>query len=230
MDMDRLGKFYEQDDAPLRRSYFELLTAALVNSASVLLSSMKDDMTNDHIRKLYAVFVIRCNLASRSAQSQNNKVKAFALFYAGIAHVLSQNIAEAEASLRAALEQDNDLKSRCAGVFANWSRMSMHKKQTKANRFVKILIRFSLNEPVQPDIRIAKCVSASIDEERYILKALNYKGSLYEDRIIQKEGVSCTKDGVEVPYVFDKINADKEVRSIQEQLFREMRVAHLSHA
>jgi len=71
-------------------------------------------------------------------------------------------------------------------------------------------MKFVPTVPAKPAVVTAPFTSASIDYERYVLRALEYQGDLYEERILQKEGYS-SQDGVVVQHVFDQGQADRDI-------------------
>jgi len=105
-------------------------------------------------------------------------------------------------------------------IIKPWERQSPSKRRSTTGKYLKQLMELVPKLPVKPPVMDHPSQSVAIDRERYVLRALDYQGDLYEDRIAQKEDASI-RDGVEVPHVFDQAEADREVegyrRALEEQ-------------
>lgn len=60
--------------------------------------------------------------------------------------------------------------------------------------------------------------SSSIAHERYVLKALDYQGDMYEDRIVQEPGRSISATGEVIPVDFDRNASDRYILQCREYL------------
>jgi len=184
--------FNEDDDLPLLRSYHELCATINHNAmTSGLLSclSLDKDARED---------VLQWVIQSRS--DATDAPIALQYLFEGIA-ALGLNLAERVKAVRFAACDYLDIEE-ALKIMRTWCKQSPKKRTLTAYKYLKQLMKFVPKVPTKSPISIpsAPFTSVSNDYERYVLRALDYEGDLYEDRILQEEG-----------NFFDKDQADRDV-------------------
>lgn len=97
-----------------------------------------------------------------------------------------------------------DVRKACADI---------EKTSEAVLKFTRVLPR----EPAGCELQQGRSISATIDQERYMLKALGYRGDLLEQEIVQKQGY-CVLKQQEIPHAFDPAISDDLVRELKEMV------------
>jgi len=97
-----------------------------------------------------------------------------------------------------------------------------HQWASLSQKCYKRMMQFVSRVPISHKKMVpgATTISAAIESESHVLRALGYGGDLFESRILQAKGFSID-DGKVAARPFDKIKADKAIEKYKRELVRE---------
>lgn len=104
----------------------------------------------------------------------------------------------------------------------SWARLGAEDRKSSLESKLKKIIPMLPTEPIEVEVLETPSVCASIDQERYVLRALEYDGDILEDTVVQKQGC-FVMNGKEVQGTHNKKAARRLIRDFETRLAQQRR-------